>query len=154
MDLILERYAYLKDRTMGVLSFKDVELYTIERPWIPSPYHRGGKNFESCVPDGKYTLRPFNSTKHPSTFILENEDLDVFQMSPRGAGTKGRWAILIHVGNSAEDVVGCIAPGMEIEEECYGHVWKSRVAMDVLRDKLQDTNHTLIITSKGATNAQ
>ena len=152
MELILERFAHLKDRTMGVLSFKDVELYTIERPWIPSPYHRGGKNFESCVPDGEYTLRPFNSEKHPDCFILENEDLDVFQITPQGAGTKGRWAILIHVGNSAEDVVGCIAPGLNLEEECYGHVWKSRLAMDLLREKLGERNHTLIIISRGAVN--
>jgi hypothetical protein len=46
-------------------------------------------------------------------FILSNPDLGVYEQEfnvPEPG--RGRYLILIHSGNSSEDVVGCIAPGM------------------------------------------
>ena len=145
MRITLERHAYLTDRTMGKLYVGPEIFHTLERPWIPSLEHLGGKNFESCVPDGTYVLQPFNSEKHPDCWSLLNENLDV--LVDQG-GEPGRWAILIHSGNYVKDVVGCIAPGLTCDES---HVWNSRAAMDRIRSIL-DGEHELVIKPAGARN--
>ncbi len=65
---------------------------TVERPWL--------KNAPSvsCIPDGLYDLRLsyFNKGKYPSYQVRDVPD---------------RTHILIHVGNTSEDVAGCIALG-------------------------------------------
>lgn len=145
MKITLERHAYLHDRTMGRLYVGDEVFHTLERPWIPSLEHLGGKNFESCVPDGEYELKPFSSDDHPDCWSLSNAELDVHEFQ---ASEPGRWAILIHVGNYVKDVVGCIAPGLTADES---HVWNSGKAIDRLRDLL-DGEHTLVIRARGARN--
>jgi len=145
MKLTLERHAYLEDRTMGTLFAGSEQFHTIERPWIPSLEHLGGKNYKSCVPDGEYVLAPFSSSRHPNCWSLTNENLDV-HIEERDE--PGRFAILIHSGNFVTDVVGCIAPGLTHDES---HVWNSRAAIDRLRDLL-DGEHSLIIKPAGARN--
>lgn len=145
MRILLERYAYMKDRTMGVLYAGNEILYTVERPWIRTPNSMGGAPFESCVPDGLYELIPFNSPKHPNTWALENPALDV-HVEQRPVG---RYAILIHSGNHVSDVVGCIAPGLSTDDES---VWHSRAAMDRIRNTLDGGRHWLNIKPVGAVN--
>ena len=109
--------------------------------------HLGGKNFESCVPDGTYELIPFSSEKHPDSYALLNMALDVSILQ---SAEPGRWAILIHSGNYVKDVVGCIAPGLTADES---HVWNSRKAMDRIRDLVaSDEEHTITIKPVGAVN--
>ncbi len=146
MNITLKRHAYLKDRTMGTLYVGNEEFPTLERPWIKSTAHSGGKNFESCVPDGTYALQPFDSDNHHNVWSLMNADLDVFVHEP---DIHGRWAILIHIGNYIKDIVGCIAPGMTGDDH---NVWSSGDAINRLRVLLGSEDHLLIIEPKGATN--
>lgn len=131
----LVRFAYMPDCTLGWMQYHGLRLATIERPWIPSPVHRGGLNARSCVPDGGYRLTRHSGPRFPDTFALSSPELDVFINEPTvGAG---RSAILIHVGNWASDVIGCIAVGL-------AHAWldnrqavtSSKVAMNQLRAAL------------------
>lgn len=139
----LVRHCYLPDRTRGKLYVEDEVLHTLERPWLASPDHHGGKNFESCVPNGVYALQPFTSDAHPNVWRLTNSELDVFGNKP---GTEpGRWDILIHVGNYVKDVVGCIAVGLTADEE---HVWNSKLAIERLRNLLTENYYELEIRSK------
>lgn len=107
--MILERFAYLEDCTLGWITLGELRVATIERPWIPVAEHKGGKVRESCVPDGTYRLIDHRGPRFPGTFALENPALDVYYMPAR----TGRSAILIHAGNTAKDVVGCIAIGLQ-----------------------------------------
>lgn len=142
----LRRHHYGEKFTRGVLTLPSgLEIQTLERPWIQSPLHRGGKNFESCVPDGVYNVTPYDSEKHPNSYILENRDLDVYKYK----GPERRWAILIHSGNFIKDIVGCIAPGLTGE---YDRVWKSKDAMNEIREELGRKEFVLIIEPKGAKN--
>ncbi len=144
MHLILKRHAYLQDRTMGTLHIAGEEFATLERPWIASTEHFGGKNFESCVPEGTYDFLPFDSDAHPDCFSLHNSALDVWVAQPQ---SPGRWAILIHVGNYIKDIVGCIAPGMSGDDH---NVWKSGKAMARIRELVaSDEEHTITIESRG-----
>lgn len=109
--MILERYAYTHTETMGLMTAGDNVYYTIERPWIPGAY-LGGKNFESCIPDADYQMESYRRQNGDWSLRLVNEDAGVYRNRDDRRDGRGRWACLIHVGNYASDVVGCIAPGM------------------------------------------
>lgn len=142
----LTRFAYLKSCTLGMMRFGDLALATIERPWIPNPLGPGGKPRESCVPDGTYRVIPHHSANFPRTYALINHELGVYYQPgdvPRGQSF-GRAAILIHVGNSVRDVIGCIAVGMHHADGPL-MVVDSRIAMDKLRAVLERGEHQLTI---------
>ena len=132
---------------MGKLYVEDEVFHTLERPWISSPDHKGGKNYESCIPDGTYLLTPYSSEAHPEVWRLTNPQLDVFGNKP--PHDPGRWDILIHVGNYVRDVVGCIAVGLTADEE---HVWNSNKAVSRLRELLTESSYEIQIVPRGASN--
>ena len=107
--LKLTRYALFDDRTLGRLVVDGEVFYTVEKPW------KDNKPFVSCIPAGRYTITKGDSPRFgPNTWQV----MDVPQ----------RTHILFHVGNTADDVVGCIAVGTNV----YGHldgVGKSKAAM-------------------------
>jgi hypothetical protein len=143
----LTRVAYLSTCTLGWLRFGPLRLATIERPWIPDPDGGpAGKERESCIGDGTYVVSPWNSEKFPGTFILQNDALGVYRqpnLIPPGQKW-GRSAILIHAGNTASDVIGCIAVGIHHAERSL-MVVDSRVALQRLRDVLGNDTHVLTI---------
>lgn len=147
MIINMERFAYLDDCTRGELFVGDHKFQTVERPWVKNPEAPGGMPFKSCVPDGEYRVRTFVRPSGEKVFILSNPDLGVYEqeMDMPEPG-RGRYLILIHVGNNVEDVVGCIAPGMSGDVK---NVWNSRKAMESLRELLEGYEHTLKITPRG-----
>ena len=94
--MILERYAYCPDCTLGRLG----RYWTIEPPW------KGNKPYESCIADGVYDLEPHHSPRFGKCFILSNEQAGV------GKTEGDRTHILIHAANWADQLEGCIAIGM------------------------------------------
>jgi len=105
----------------GLLEAFDAEgdlalrLYTIEKPWIPNSLGgTAGEPFKSCIGPGTYALAPYVRPNGDKVWVLSNPDLDVFELDtdiPLERIGNGRFLILIHAGNRARDVVGCIAPG-------------------------------------------
>lgn len=109
-ELTLIRELHSDTETQGVLEFGDTKLFTIERPWIPSD--PGGKSRESCVPAGRYILRPHRRPDGLESVALVNPGHAVYYLSEDRLSDVGRFLILIHSGNWVENVVGCIAPGL------------------------------------------
>jgi hypothetical protein len=143
----LVRFHQDKERTLGTLRVGAHTFTTVERPWIPSPAHRGGLNDLSCVPPGRYRVIPHNSQKYSNTYALINTDLDVFyQPGDLPKGRSGRTAILMHVGNRVQDVIGCIAVG-RYHGLLYGEpaTMESAIAMRELNALLGQDTHTLEI---------
>lgn len=132
MTVTLVRFAYLPDCTLGHLRVADLELATVERPWLANAAGPGGRPRLSCIPDGLYNVRPHESDRFPGTYALINEVLGVYhQPGDFPAGQEwGRSAILIHKGNTAQDVIGCIAIGMSHVGLGVG---RSAMALDRLR---------------------
>lgn len=83
---------------------------TVEKPW------KGNKPFESCIPEGEYVVKRHNSPKFRECYQVQN----VF----------GRTHILLHTGNTADDVVGCIAIGTMLGNEY--NILQSRLAFNRL----------------------
>lgn len=148
MHLILSRLTGDAERTIGNLSVNGVTFATMERPWIPNPDGLGGMRRQSCVPPGRYTVRPHHSSNFPNTYALVNPDLGVYYQPgdiPEGQ-TWGRSAILLHVANRVRDVIGCIGVGKdhgEIGDEPA--VLRSTLAMRELDKILNRWQHTLEI---------
>jgi len=83
--------------------------FTCEQPW------NGNKNNVSCIPEGDYQLRAFNSPAHGHTFAFHNPALDVYatpKMIP--SGKKGRSLCEIHVANWPFQLRGCVGVGQRI----------------------------------------
>ena len=142
--LLLERKPTTHTETEGFLSFGKTILATVERPWIEADTP-GGKPYESCVPDGLYRLRPHtrpdpdptDDKPGQSVVALINPDLGVYYLEADMPAEGGRFLVLIHLGNWAHDVVGCIAPGLAKGASSRGPMVKSsRAAMGKLMSYL------------------
>jgi hypothetical protein len=104
----LVRFGMFDDRTLGRLTVDGTDFYTVEKPWkenIP---------FESCIPNNFYKMGRVDSPKFGDVWEIKN--------------VVGRTHILLHVGNSADDVVGCVAVGSAVFPGLSG-VSSSRRAM-------------------------
>lgn len=90
----LERFAYTPRGTFGHLRMLGLEgeLFTVERPWLENAAR------VSCIPEGLYGLTPqfFHRGGYPA-----------YEIGP----VPGRSHILVHIGNTPEDVEGCVALG-------------------------------------------
>ncbi len=143
------------DCTPGKLTAGSLQLCTLEEAWRPDPDGPGGQKrdgalIESCIPDGEYTVVPHESAKFPDTYALVAEHLGVYRWPadiPAGQPW-GRSAILIHAGNTTDDIMGCIAVG-----GAHGKLGQkpavlfSRAALNDLRDALGHETHVLTILS-------
>ena len=141
--LVLRRYHYGRQETLGWLSRpgSPVVLHTIEQPWRQDPGGAlGGQPSRSCVPDGRYRLIGYPSQRHGDTWGLEAPDLGVYvRQTDREAAGGGRWGCILHAGNTADDVQGCIAVGRRRAARLAGQtvvmrVLDSQPAMQDLRD--------------------
>ena len=93
--ITLERFAYTPVGTFGRMTMPEFQAYTVERPWL------NNKVRESCIPEGQYQIVKgrFHRGGYDCYELLE---------------VPGRSLIKIHVGNTLEDVIGCIAVGSHL----------------------------------------
>ena len=156
MIIKLKRFSYGEYETEGKLIIGDEIFATIEQPWTSNPNGApGGKPFESCVPDGRYTLLPFHRPKNGrEVFILLNTDNGVHRFPQDHKAGIGRDLCLIHRANWARQIQGCIAPGIRRQpmidpkgESRYAvpAVNQSGNAMDRIMELLGDKQHILSI---------
>lgn len=91
-SLTLSRFAYSPIGVFGSLLVGGHQLYSVERPWLDN------RPVISCIPEGIYTCVPkaFIHGGYPAVEVT---------------GVPGRTAILFHIGNTINDLKGCIALG-------------------------------------------
>ena len=151
--LLLERRPTTATETQGFLSFGKTILATIERPWIPADTP-GGTPYESCVPDGLYTLRPHTrpdpdptDDKPPQEVVaLVNESLGVYYLKHDRPNNVGRFLCLIHIGNWVFNGVGCVLPGLGFGPSAQGPMVKSsKAAVKRIMDYIGDDDAELEI---------
>lgn len=115
MKLTLERFHFTGSAVRG-LFFIDGEQtgFTIERPWLDNAVGI------SCIPEGTYVLKPKTYGKYgtPDNPALWVQDVP------------GRTHILIHGANRAEQLQGCIAPGVVCGPDYVG---RSREALKTIK---------------------
>lgn len=116
--ILLERYAHLPSHTEGVLSLGEIEVFTLERPWLDN---RPGR---SCIPEGSYRARRgrYNAGGYPCIELL---------------AVPGRTQIKVHGANRVDQLQGCIAPGLRwgVQKDQRA-ILQSRAALESLMDAL------------------
>lgn len=112
MELALVRLAYLPACTLGLLRVGGERFETIEKPWVPDPDGPGGEAQQSCIPDGRFVLRPWESPKFGPVYLFESAELGVYPTDKPAGAKYGRTHVLLHAANEAADLLGCVAPGM------------------------------------------
>ena len=131
MDVKLVRDIMTFKATEGRLIVGDQVFYTIEEPWMLNASRK------SCIPKGVYKCKPHNW-----------QDNKKFKYSRVWEVTNvpNRTAILIHLGNTVDDTMGCILVGMK-RGKIGGKpaVLQSRLAMSRLRDIIGPREFTLTI---------
>ena len=128
MELV--RFGLFKDRTIGRLTYNDEHFYTVERPWLDN------RQNISSIPPGFYQLGRVDSPRFgPNTWEIQ--------------GVSGRSHILIHVGNTAADVIGCIAIGMGLFPQLQG-VSNSKAAIENFYLMTADKTEEELIIREGA----
>jgi hypothetical protein len=138
--MILTRWHYGPDCTLGWLEHDGLKLATIERPWLPNPAGIGGVPKQSCIPDGSYAVENFTGTRFTEVFRLSSPLLGVYRDQLPPGQDWGRHSILIHAGNCVTDVVGCIAVGLRHTViGGYPMVLQSADALLALREALRTT---------------
>lgn len=161
MLLTISRYSYLPHVTLGVLTVADLMLQSLEEGWRRNPHGPGGQRratgiTESCVPDGIYRLVPHTGTRFKDVWCLVNPDLGVYRYPtdvPPGQPW-GRSSILIHAGNTTEDIMGCIAVGRWVDAKSgLPRVGDSALAILDLRRVLGAGEHKLEVRPVGGTAA-
>lgn len=156
MHATIYRHAYLPHVTLGRLYVDSLILPTLEEPWIANPAGPGGQRRnralgirESCVPDGRYRLIPHTRPNGDRVLALVNPELGIYYRDvdiPHGQGW-GRSYVLIHAGNTVDDIEGCILLGTIFGEmDGMPAVLSSRAAVDRFYSVMRpDREHTLTI---------
>ena len=107
----------LKDDGVSCLGMLDGRWWTIERPWLDNQLRI------SCIPVDMYEVKRHVSPSKGLCWSVE----DVI----------GRTHILIHVANWSHELMGCIAPGLNINSS-ESMVASSRKALNEMLDTLPD----------------
>lgn len=98
MKLTLERFHDSGSAVRGFFYIDgDLKCFTIERPWLENAVGI------SCIREGTYIVKPktwgkFGTPEDPALWLQD---------------VPGRTHILIHAANRAEQLQGCIAPGVK-----------------------------------------
>lgn len=123
--LTLKRVDKNDECIFGALFLEEKELCkTLELPW------RDNQKGISCIPAGKYKLSPYPSSRFGEVYIVND--------------VPNRTGILIHTGNTASDIEGCILVG-----DSYGKlngkkaVLNSRQAFNLLKETLGEEEYLL-----------
>lgn len=124
MDVILERFCYHPEGTLGVVTVADQKFYTIERPWLDNSPN------VSCIPVGNYLTKWRESPRFGFTWCLQD--------------VPDRTYILMHVANYSSDVQGCIGLGTSLMGDRIA-VSNSRNAMKSFEGLLEGMEWRLVI---------
>ena len=124
MELLLERFCYHPEGTLGVLTVGGVEFYTVERPWEENLPRI------SCIPEGEYAMKRRKSPKFGWSWEVKN--------------VPNRTYILFHSANFPDELQGCIAPGMALMSDRIA-VARSRDAMKELEELTHEKECSLVI---------
>ena len=145
MKAQLIRIQHSEVQTLGLLTiykvdpqYEDMPLgsfMTLELAW------RNNQRRISCIPEGTYSLHPHYSAKF-------GKCLHVRMPEGNSTITGGRTGILIHKGNRYDQILGCILPGLILEDlnkDGYLDVKYSGHAMDAICDLIKDVTPFEII---------
>lgn len=129
MKLILQRYLFAEDYTMGLLFIDGVYFCdTIEDKFRGNDLKNKKVAGETCIPYGVYAVKITYSPKY-------KKDMPQILDVPYFEGVR------IHSGNTAKDSSGCVIVGIKSEN---GKVLESRKTYNALLKRLENAKYIKI----------
>lgn len=101
IGVVITRAAYLSTHTPGalqIIGMTHMPIYTLEEPW------RDNLENVSCIPAGHYSVRPHGWDQNTKCHKVKCWELN---------HVTGRTGVLIHEGNTTNDILGCILVGLK-----------------------------------------
>lgn len=139
MHLELIRYAFFPDRVLGAVRIDGGQrYYTIERPWLEN------EAFVSCIPEGVYPLRRYDSPKFKAMQDRHGGD-HTWEI----CGIPERDDILFHTANYADELFGCVGLGITVMANLTG-VAQSRIAAEEFYSATRGVNEGTVEIKSGA----
>ena len=126
MHLQLIRYKQDMASVQGILTADKFIAYTLERAWL------NNQPSVSCIPAGNYRVSPWRRPNGDNVFILRGKS--VCALPAELDDEKTRCLILFHKGNTCQDIMGCISPGLTTGPNTVG---RSGDAMNALHKQLK-----------------
>jgi len=119
---------YLDDgrQTLGIMQVynedgsEKFELKTVELPYL------GNANNISCIPPGKYLVRPRKNDHYGKHFFLIGQEANNYKFNKLIGNGYTRGAVLIHKGPNSTWLAGCIGPGTKFNKRVYGYLVKDK----------------------------
>jgi hypothetical protein len=124
MEII--RFKRSDEVTIGRLLHEGLSFYTVERPWLDN------KAFVSCIPDGSYKVKRFDSPKFGKAMWQITE-------------VPNRTFIIIHLANYSHDLQGCIGLGLGVFGDLSGVTSSKRAISQFYEATKELTEMDLII---------
>jgi len=144
--LHLQRYAYMDRFTLGRMKFMDSDewqFFTIERPWLNNTPNL------SCIPEFTYRAEHYIRPGGRGESLILSGGSVTKAPAADPENTYNRWGILMHVGTTAQDVQGCIAPGLNCPATNNAVLFSSS-AMEHILERTRTGIGIIDITSKRA----
>ena len=127
--ILIERVLDDGKQTLGIMQVynEDVtekfELKTVELPWL------GNKNDISCIPPGKYLVKPRKTSKYGKHFFLIGQEANNYKFNKLIGNGYTRFAVLIHKSANSKFLAGCIGPGLEFSSDTQVHTYKKEIQL-------------------------
>ena len=96
------------------------ELTTVELPYL------GNKNNISCIPPGKYLVRPYANEKYGKCFWVYSNEAGGWKKNSIAGNGYFRGAVLIHRAPNSGWLAGCIGPGSKYNPKTSVHTYKDK----------------------------
>jgi len=112
MKIKVVRYAFTENSTIGKLFIDGVKkCFTLEDKVQPI----GTKIFgETCIPLGTYKIKIRKEGTIYETYLKDTRVKNIFKGSLHITDIEGYQYVLIHIGNTPKDTLGCLLVGMTI----------------------------------------
>lgn len=130
-EIVLSRIIFTDKSTVGDLTILGEKICNT----IELSCRRGDEKGLLAIPPGRYE-------------IIISESPRLKRLTPRLLNVPGREGILIHPANKAEELDGCIAPGI-YDPHIPDFVSMSRKCFDLIMSKLQKLEGHMFITITG-----
>ena len=91
-----------------------LELYTHEKPWIPSDGFANGHPIDSCIPVGSYSIDLYKFKAFNTKRLVVYNDTSVFKSSSETSSTSHRYGSIIVPSSPMSFPCGVIGIGLSI----------------------------------------
>lgn len=113
-------------QTLGKMQIYDsnntelFELTSVELPYL------GNKNNISCIPPGKYLVRPYANEKYGKCFWVYSNEAGGWKQNSLAGNGYFRGAVLIHRAPNSGWLAGCIGPGSKFNPNTSVNTYKDK----------------------------